>query len=169
MFNSWDEGLDQRRCFQHGYTVCPLIWWKSGINVNLDRHHSLFTNHLCLIHWRVTRVMCKWPLTFALYLALRVSVSVCLWHECGERCDLTAEWCAAWCEDWEPINTLPFFTPHIGFMLIVVCDCLSVIGGGVYCIMVVSWLYYMVHHYLNTVVPACFKLLCEMLQSRGDD
>lgn len=36
-------------------------------------------------------------------------ICLCLCCDCGERCDLIDEWCAAWCEDWEPINTLPFF------------------------------------------------------------
>lgn len=72
-------------------------------------------------HLKVKRLMCKWPSTLTLYLTLCVCVCVCLClcPDCGERCDLTAEWCAAWCEDWEPINTLPFFTPHICLVLIV--------------------------------------------------
>lgn len=119
--DSRDEGFSRRKG-----VIIQLVWWRINVNLCLPcrgtRHHSLFTKdfnkNLRLSIWR-WRGWCVNDLRPSPFTWLCVCVCLCLCHDCGERCDLTAEWCAAWCEDWEPINTLPFFTPHICLVLIV--------------------------------------------------
>lgn len=132
-------------------SVNPLIWWRGRISVNPCLPYA---GQASFTVCQGRQQQC--PLTLILYLPLCVSVFVCRCHDCGERCDLTAEWCAAWREDWEPINTLPFFTPHISLVFIVrlkiVCDCLS----GTWQKAVLQWvcvasqLYYMAQYLINT-------------------
>lgn len=103
VMNSWDEGFSQTKCSAWLYDV--LILWRGGESMWIcasrapDRHHSLFTKdkqQQTFVQvsegdegWCVVDL---WPSPF--YLALCASVSVCLCHDCGERCDLAAEWCA---------------------------------------------------------------------------
>lgn len=89
----------------------PYLHW-TGISHCLLRTSTTFKS------LRATRVM---HMTINLHpLPCCVCVCLCLamsWLVSAVTS--TAEWCAARFEDWEPINTLPFFTPHIWFMLIV--------------------------------------------------
>lgn len=141
-----------------------ILWFgRIGVNVSLPCAGQASFN----VHQGCQQ---QWPLTLILYLAACVSVSVCRCHDCGERCDLTTERCAAWCEDWEPINTLPFFTPHISLMFIVLSDCVwlfiwAIAEGcapvSVYCITVV--LRCSILYKYKQSVPAFFKLLFQVV------
>lgn len=103
------------------FSVCfPFLWWSgSGVNAfwALDR---AFIRCLSTTSGQVIGGGRGYgEMTFNLHPSpgsVCVRAFVCPCQACGERCDLTAEWCAARCENWELINTLPFFTPHIRFM-----------------------------------------------------
>lgn len=101
-----------------------LIWWRSGTNVNMcllctsQASFTVYQGQQQQPTFQSSKLT-GWCLDDLWPSPLPGSVCVCLCHDCGQRCDLTQEWCAAKCENWEPINTLPFFTPHICFMLIV--------------------------------------------------